>query len=71
MFYCYKEVRDEFQNRLVIRVCQPTSSLQRAKSQLARQEIGEIRDEHHRLLAIKVGPDTRWVKDILSSEAKS
>ena len=65
MLYCYKEVCDEFGNRLVIRVCRPARTLEIAKRQLEKQENGEIRDANHRLVGIKRGPDTRWVHDVL------
>lgn len=70
MLYCYKEVCDEFQNRLVIRTGRPTNDLKTAKKQLARQEIGEIRDQFHRVLAVKIGPETKWVSDLLPQICK-
>lgn len=65
MFYCYKEIQDEFGNRLNIRTGRPTNDRKTAERQLAHLENGEVRNESHITLAVKRGAETKWVQDLL------
>jgi hypothetical protein len=71
MLYLYKEIQDEFGNRLNIRFGRPVTTLEAARRALQRLDRGEIRDQSNRLLVVKAGADVKSIRsmfDYLTSQ---